>query len=88
MPPDATLFREVIALRRDRLDIARAAMASFLQASGSAVDGLSLGLSPHAPYSCHPELVAETVRLAELHRLPLAIHLWWAGSLHEWPSAH
>lgn len=33
------------------------------------------GLSPHAPYSVHPELLARVVSLSAEHRVPLAMHL-------------
>jgi len=36
---------------------------------------LHLGLSPHAPYSVHPELLAGAVALSAEHRVPLAMHL-------------
>ena len=34
-----------------------------------------LGLSPHAPYSVHPELLRQAVRLAQATGSPLAFHL-------------
>ena len=34
-----------------------------------------LGLSPHAPYSVHPELFREAVNLAQRNSSPLAMHL-------------
>jgi cytosine/adenosine deaminase-related metal-dependent hydrolase len=34
-----------------------------------------VGLSPHAPYSVHPELLVGLVRLAHAHDLPVAMHL-------------
>lgn len=33
------------------------------------------GLSPHAPYSVHPELLVGLVRMAHAHDLPVAMHL-------------
>jgi aminodeoxyfutalosine deaminase len=38
-------------------------------------NGKRLGLSPHAPYSVHPELLAAVVRLSQNHRVPVAMHL-------------
>ena len=38
-------------------------------------DDISLGLSPHAPYSVHPELFREVVALARRSSLPVAMHL-------------
>lgn len=40
----------------------------------SALDSLR-GLSPHAPYSMHPDLFRDLVGLAEEHDAPLAMHL-------------
>lgn len=34
-----------------------------------------VGLSPHAPYSVHPELLVGLVRLAHAHDLPVVMHL-------------
>ncbi len=39
------------------------------------------GLSPHAPYTVHPDLLADTVELSIRHEAPLAMHL--AESLEE-----
>jgi cytosine/adenosine deaminase-related metal-dependent hydrolase len=33
------------------------------------------GLSPHSPYSVHPELLREVVAISATHRIPLAMHL-------------
>ena len=35
----------------------------------------SIGLSPHAPYSVHPELLREAIALARRSSLPVAMHL-------------
>ena len=75
-------------LRQARLDIARqfldespAKTDGTMQDKGSIKkpqDGTSWvvkGLSPHAPYSVHPDLYADLVRLAVERRVPLAVHL-------------
>jgi len=36
---------------------------------------LFAGLSPHAPYSVHPELFTKTVQLAAARKAPIAVHL-------------
>ncbi len=37
--------------------------------------GVRLGLQPHAPYSCGPEVFLEARRLAQSHGIPLSTHL-------------
>ena len=34
-----------------------------------------VGLSPHAPYSVHPDLLAAVVELSNRHKIPVAMHL-------------
>ena len=41
----------------------------------TAVPAVRIGLSPHAPYSVHPDLLAAVVALSAQHGLPLAMHL-------------
>jgi len=57
-----------------------AAARARLAASLALVDRLGegaggLGLSPHAPYSVHGDVLSEIVRAARARRLPLAMHL-------------
>ncbi len=70
-----TTFRELIGLRPERaaaqLDIAR----NWLMETPPPDDFLTRGLSPHAPYSVHPDLYRDLVQLAAEHRAPVAIHL-------------
>jgi cytosine/adenosine deaminase-related metal-dependent hydrolase len=73
-PLDVTNFYEVIALTADR--IARA--DSFLQNEFSrlqAVTSRVCGLSPHAPYTVHPELLKKIVAFSNKKKTPLAMHL-------------
>ena len=35
----------------------------------------NVGLSPHAPYSVHPDLLAAVVELSNRHKIPVAMHL-------------
>jgi cytosine/adenosine deaminase-related metal-dependent hydrolase len=72
-PIEATVFLEAIGLAPERaaakLDEARQHLAS---ASGK---HFRPGLSPHAPYTVHPELFAELVSLAANAKAPIAFHL-------------
>ena len=52
-------------------------MSAFLEYAGAAQGGIRCGLSPHAPYSCGPEVIKH----AASHQVPLAIHV--AESLDE-----
>ena len=35
----------------------------------------NVGLSPHAPYSAHPDLLSAVVELSNRHKVPVAMHL-------------
>jgi cytosine/adenosine deaminase-related metal-dependent hydrolase len=70
-PCDGVIFLELIAPRVERVEAAlRAAHKHVLEARF-----WQPGLSPHAPYTVHPELLARTVDLSVEHKLPLAMHL-------------
>jgi len=43
-----------------------------------------VGLSPHAPYSVHPDLLAGAVSIAACHGIPLAMHLAESQEEIEW----
>lgn len=76
LPFELINFFEVIALRKQLADDA-------LQSLASAIDfryqkratQIRLGISPHAPYTVHPELLNGCVELSEQRWLPLAHHL-------------
>ncbi|MBQ15504.1 MAG: amidohydrolase [Planctomycetaceae bacterium] len=71
--PSRVVFREIIGLR-STLRSARLALARDFLAEERADDCLR-GISPHAPYSVHPDLFGDLVGLANTHDAPLAIHL-------------
>jgi cytosine/adenosine deaminase-related metal-dependent hydrolase len=73
--PRMVAFLELLGLAPDRaapqLDVAR----RFLEGDFATDAEVIAGLSPHAPYSVHPELFRGLVDLAEEQQAPLAMHL-------------
>jgi cytosine/adenosine deaminase-related metal-dependent hydrolase len=70
-PCDGTLFLELIAPGRDRVEAALEAAEKHNNRLGR----WQPGLSPHAPYTVHPELLVRAAALSVKHELPLAMHL-------------
>ena len=69
-------FRELIALDPDRIASQLEIAASHLDLTSAADSaGVIAGLSPHAPYSVHPELFREICGLAAGRKAPVAFHL-------------
>lgn len=66
--PECVVFQELLGLSAARIP-ELVAIAERHSASKHA------GLSPHAPYSVHPELFQQAVRLAQSANVPLAMHL-------------
>ncbi|MFO1000310.1 MAG: amidohydrolase family protein [Planctomycetaceae bacterium] len=66
-------FRELIGLGPARVQQQLELAESFLTASP--VAGAYRALSPHAPYTVHPDLLEQAVALAIKHQSPLAMHL-------------
>jgi cytosine/adenosine deaminase-related metal-dependent hydrolase len=71
---EATLFLELIAPTRGRVGPMLEAAGEFL-VSADAARGWRVGLSPHAPYTVHPELLWAAVRRSAADRVPIAMHL-------------
>ena len=67
---NVTAFRELIAPTAERVVDALALAEKYLQA-----DGINRGLSPHAPYTVQPELLAAVVELSRKYKKPVAMHL-------------
>lgn len=65
-------FRELIGFNRRQLDSQLEVAQKHLDRSRGIVHP---ALSPHAPYSVHPELFAASVDLARQYSVPLAMHL-------------
>ena len=74
---DVIAFREILCRLPEQFDrqlaIAEAHLRKFLPDNQPA--GVTAGISPHAPYSVHPELFERLVTLAEEFNAPLAIHV-------------
>lgn len=68
--PECVVFHELLGLTSERVPELMARAERHLSSSGSRA-----GLSPHAPYSVHPELFRQAVHLAQSANVPLAIHL-------------
>jgi cytosine/adenosine deaminase-related metal-dependent hydrolase len=77
---DLTLlsFRESIGLQPERMAAQLTAAEQYLAETCPAMTPgyrILRGLSPHAPYTVHPELLSSLVRLAEHYQVPVAMHL-------------
>lgn len=73
--PAGELYLEMIDFREEHAPEMVAATAARALESGGAVAPLLAGLSPHAPYTTTPALLAETARLARQHGFSTCIHL-------------
>ncbi len=72
--PWVTMFFESIGPTRDRVATTAVAAEQFLSASTNDPQILP-GLSPHAPYTVHTELLTALVALSQKFQVPLAMHL-------------
>jgi cytosine/adenosine deaminase-related metal-dependent hydrolase len=70
--PHVVAFRELIGLRPELVNVQVELAAEWLRSSA---DRVTRGLSPHAPYSVSPELLARSVALARQCHAPVAMHL-------------
>ena len=66
-------FRELIGLGPARIQQQLDLAENFLAAPP--VSGVHRALSPHAPYTVHPDLLEQAVALAVKNQAPLAMHL-------------
>ena len=72
--PHLTAYFESIALSAERAEACLAATRGFLESRrDSAVHGA--GISPHAPYTVRPDLLAALVAQAREHTVPVAMHV-------------
>ncbi len=75
MGPTVVAFRELIGLLPEQADSQVEIAQRHLQAGSSDAGNIVRGISPHAPYSVHPDLYHRLVGLAAGLCAPLAIHL-------------
>lgn len=75
--PRAVVFRECLGFSADRIAGQEKMAADYLeqQTAGEMHDRLRRGLSPHAPYSVHPDLYLNLIQLARDQGVPAAVHL-------------
>jgi cytosine/adenosine deaminase-related metal-dependent hydrolase len=74
--PITVVFRELIGLASLSVKEQIAEARLFLQGASADKSATVLrGLSPHAPYSVHPQLLEEAVALSREFRSPLTMHL-------------
>ncbi len=71
---DCTVFFELLGLAPDRVEPLLANAGAHLTGAAAQTKWRG-GLSPHAPYTVHPELLARLCPLCRQYRAPLAMHL-------------
>jgi aminodeoxyfutalosine deaminase len=71
--PSATVFLEAIGLQPERIESAINAARDHVALA--AKHRMRIGVSPHAPYSVHPDLVRKLAGLSSVAGVPLAMHL-------------
>ncbi|TWT50001.1 Aminodeoxyfutalosine deaminase [Thalassoglobus neptunius] len=72
-PQQVVMFREFLGLDPSSISASLDLAAEFLSAESP--QPCQPAISPHAPYSTHPELIAQLAQLAQAHDVPLAFHL-------------
>lgn len=75
--PRAVVFRECLGFSADRISEQEQIAVDFLaqRMDQDQTAALHVGLSPHAPYSVHPDLYASLIQLAQKQDAPVAVHL-------------
>jgi len=74
--PRLVLFRELYTLRSEQVGTQLETARRFVHRPvPSEQPPVVFGLSPHAPYTVHPDLFEGLVELARRHQVPLAMHL-------------
>ncbi len=71
----AVVFRELLGRRPGDVETQLALARQYLAAGDADPPGLRRGLSPHAPYTVHPDLLQGVVDLVRGTPVPVAMHL-------------
>lgn len=71
----STVFRELIGLGADRIQPLLEAAEGYIAARRLFQPNIFAGISPHAPYTVSPELVARVAQLSAERLFPVAMHL-------------
>jgi cytosine/adenosine deaminase-related metal-dependent hydrolase len=71
----SVVFREILGLRRERVFEQFEVARKWLEQASNSDGSMIRGLSPHAPYSVHPDLYRKLIDLAAEHEAPVAVHL-------------
>jgi aminodeoxyfutalosine deaminase len=74
-PMAAGLFGEVIGLAQERIDELTSRARQYIQQDLGPFQHLKLGISPHAPYTIHPQLLTKLCQLSSESRMAVAMHL-------------
>ena len=69
------LFQEILGLASEQIPDHLQTAAQHLATGNLKTSALTVGLSPHAPYSMHSELFQQVCQLAKRHHVPCALHL-------------
>lgn len=72
--PRLTLLQEAIGFSRQRVESVADEVRQWVDQAAASYPH-QVGVSPHAPYTVHPELLAWLVGFASKHELPVAMHL-------------
>jgi cytosine/adenosine deaminase-related metal-dependent hydrolase len=70
---EGIVFLELLGLAPERIEPLFAAAQQHVNAGSQA--NFRLGLSPHAPYTVHPDLLRKVCQLSAQQQVPLAMHL-------------
>lgn len=77
--PSAVCFRELIGFTENRIPelkhLADEFVSSFEDSAAETSSRVLPGLSPHAPYSVHPDVVAHVCAESKQRQFPVAMHL-------------
>jgi cytosine/adenosine deaminase-related metal-dependent hydrolase len=72
---DCTVFLELLGLGADRVEPLMRLAYNHVEAAPRDRAGWRPGLSPHAPYTVHPELLAQAVAFSRQTGFPVAMHV-------------